>query len=77
MKLLVRLAEQFNTAIMIVTHDDVIIPRFKRLYRLRDGVGHEETGQGLPFPDCKNSYDFTDSLHLRHSFVILLLYNEK
>lgn len=51
MKLLVRLAQQFNTAIMVVTHDDVIIPRFKRLYRLRDGVGHEEAGQGLPFPD--------------------------
>lgn len=51
MKLLIRLAQQFNTAIMVVTHDDVIIPRFKRLYRLRDGVGHEEEGQGLPFPD--------------------------
>lgn len=51
MKLLVRLAEEYNTAIMIVTHDDVIIPRFKRLYRLRDGVGHEEAGQALPFPD--------------------------
>ena len=51
MKLLVRLAEQFNTAIMVVTHDDIIIPRSKRLYRLRDGVAHEEAGQGLPFPD--------------------------
>lgn len=51
MKLLGRVAEQFNTAIMVVTHDDVIIPRFKRLYRLRDGVAHEEAGQGLPFPD--------------------------
>ncbi len=51
MKLLVRLAEQFHTAIMVVTHDDIIIPRFKRLYRLRDGVAHEEAGQGLPFPD--------------------------
>ena len=50
MKLLVRLAEQFNTAIMVVTHDDIIIPRFKRLYRLRDGIAHEEVGQGLPFP---------------------------
>ena len=50
-KLLVRLAEQFNTAIMVVTHDDLIIPRFKRLYRLRDGIAHEEAGQGLPFPD--------------------------
>lgn len=51
MKLLGRVAEQFNTAIMVVTHDDVIIPRFKRLYRLRDGIAHEEAGQGLPFPD--------------------------
>ena len=50
-KLLTRLAAQFNTAIMVVTHDDIIIPRFKRLYRLRDGVSHEEPGQGLPFPD--------------------------
>ena len=51
MKLFARLAQQFNTAIMVVTHDDIIIPRFKRLYRLRDGVAHEEAGQGLPFPD--------------------------
>lgn len=51
MKLLARLAQQFNTAIMVVTHDDIIIPRFKRLYRLRDGVAHEEAGQGLPFPE--------------------------
>ena len=50
MKLLAKLAQQFNTAIMVVTHDDIIIPRFKRLYRLRDGVAHEEAGQGLPFP---------------------------
>ena len=51
MKLLARLAQQFNTAIMVVTHDDIIIPRFKRIYRLRDGIAHEEAGQGLPFPD--------------------------
>ena len=51
MKLLTRVAQQFNTAIMVVTHDDIIIPRFKRLYRLRDGVAHEEVGQGLPFPE--------------------------
>ena len=51
MKLLAKLAQQFNTAIMVVTHDDIIIPRFKRLYRLRDGVAHEEAGQGLPFPE--------------------------
>ena len=50
-KLLTRLAQEFNTAIMVVTHDDINIPRFKRLYRLRDGVAHEEQGQNLPFPD--------------------------
>ena len=41
-RLLTRLAEEYNTAIMVVTHDEVIIPKFKRLYRLRDGIGHEE-----------------------------------
>ena len=51
MRLLTKLAEQYQTAIIVVTHDDIIIPRFKRLYRLRDGVAYEEAGQGLPFPD--------------------------
>ena len=51
MKLLTRLAAQYNTAIIVITHDDVIIPRFKRLYRLRDGISNEEQGQGMPFPD--------------------------
>ena len=51
MKLLTQLAKQYQTAIIVVTHDDIIIPRFKRLYRLRDGIAHEEQGQGLPFPD--------------------------
>ena len=50
-KLLTRLAQEFKTAIMVVTHDDIIIPRFKRLYRLRVGVAHEEQGQNFPFPD--------------------------
>ena len=51
MNLLVKLAQQYQAAVIVVTHDDVIIPRFKRLYRLRDGVAYEEVGQGLPFPD--------------------------
>ena len=50
-KLLSRLAREQKTAIMVVTHDDIIIPHFKRLYRLRDGIAHEETGQSLPFAD--------------------------
>lgn len=40
-----------SPAIMVVTHDNIIIPRFKRLYRLRDGVASEEAGQGLAFHD--------------------------
>ena len=49
MRLLARLAKEYNTAILVVTHDDNIIPRFKRLYRLRDGLAQEEAGQGLSF----------------------------
>ncbi len=50
-KLLSKLAEQYQTAIIVVTHDDTIIPHFKRLYRLRDGIAYAEQGQGLRFPD--------------------------
>lgn len=32
------MARQFKTAIIIVTHDEKIIPTFKRLYNIRDGV---------------------------------------
>lgn len=31
------MARQFDTAIIIVTHDEKIIPTFKRLYNIRDG----------------------------------------
>ena len=31
------MARQFDTAIIIVTHDEKIIPTFKRLYKIRDG----------------------------------------
>ena len=44
--ILERLAEQFRTAIIIVTHDEKIIPTFKRIYRIRDGQTHEEAGEG-------------------------------
>ncbi|MDR3563192.1 MAG: ABC transporter ATP-binding protein [Negativicutes bacterium] len=51
MKMLTKIAEQYQTAIILITHDDIIIPRMKRLYRLRDGVAHEEEGKGQPFLD--------------------------
>ena len=37
------MARQFDTAIIIVTHDEKIIPTFKRLYNIRDGHTVEET----------------------------------
>ncbi len=48
MKLLHDMAERLGTAVIVVTHDENIIPVFKRLYRLRDGVLHEEPGEGRP-----------------------------
>ena len=42
------MARQFDTAIIIVTHDEKIIPTFKRLYNIRDGRTVEELqGQAI------------------------------
>ncbi|WP_404359592.1 ABC transporter ATP-binding protein [Methylotuvimicrobium sp. KM1] len=43
------MARQFETAIIVVTHDEKIIPTFKRIYHIRDGVAHEEVGEGRGF----------------------------
>jgi len=40
------MARRFETAIIVVTHDEKIIPTFKRIYHIRDGVTHEEAGEG-------------------------------
>lgn len=40
------MAHRFETAIIVVTHDEKIIPTFKRIYHIRDGVTHEEAGEG-------------------------------
>ena len=45
-RLLNQMARQFDTAIIVVTHDEKIIPTFKRIYHIRDGVTHEEAGEG-------------------------------
>lgn len=42
--LLNRMAQQYETAIIVVTHDAKIIPTFRRIYHIRDGVAHEEAG---------------------------------
>ena len=49
--LLNTLARQFETAIIVVTHDEKIIPTFRRLYNIRDGVTVEEGLTGSHGPD--------------------------
>jgi ABC-type glutathione transport system ATPase component len=44
-RILNEMARQFETAIIVVTHDEKIIPTFKRIYHIRDGVTHEEAGE--------------------------------
>lgn len=46
MNLLNDLAKQYGTAIIVVTHDEVIIPTFKRIYRVREGLVFEENCNG-------------------------------
>ena len=43
------MARKYETAIILVTHDEKIIPTFKRIYHIRDGVTHEEPGEGRSF----------------------------
>ncbi|MFC4620658.1 ABC transporter ATP-binding protein [Comamonas nitrativorans] len=45
-RILNTMARQYQTAIIVVTHDEKIIPTFKRIYHIRDGCTHEEAGQG-------------------------------
>ena len=46
MRILNQMASQFRTAIIVVTHDEKIIPTFKRIYHIRDGKTYEEAGEG-------------------------------
>ena len=45
-RILNNMAQQFRTAIIVVTHDEKIIPTFKRVYHIRDGQTVEEPGEG-------------------------------
>lgn len=45
-RILTKMARQFDTAVVVVTHDEKIIPTFRRIYHIRDGVTHEEVGEG-------------------------------
>ena len=43
------MARSLQTAVIVVTHDEKIIPTFKRIYHIRDGVTQEEAGEGRGF----------------------------
>ncbi|MDD4967649.1 ABC transporter ATP-binding protein [Halothiobacillus sp.] len=45
-RILNEMAQKYETAIIVVTHDEKIIPTFKRIYHIRDGVTYEEAGEG-------------------------------
>ena len=46
MRILNDMARQYRTAVIVVTHDEKIIPTFKRIYHIRDGQTFEEAGEG-------------------------------
>ena len=48
-RILNTMAGKFGTAIIVVTHDEKIMPTFKRIYHIRDGVTYEEAGEGRDF----------------------------
>ena len=46
MRILNQMAQQYQTAVIVVTHDEKILPTFKRIYHIRDGRTYEEAGEG-------------------------------
>jgi len=46
MRILNQMAKQTLTAIIVVTHDEKIIPTFKRIYQIRDGKTIEMKDEG-------------------------------
>lgn len=40
------MAQRFDTAVIVVTHDEKIIPTFRRIYHIRDGRTTEHKGEG-------------------------------
>jgi len=47
-RILNKLAVQYQAAVIVVTHDEKIIPTFRRIYHIRDGRTHEEAGEARP-----------------------------
>ncbi len=48
MRILQQMARDYQAAIIVVTHDEKIIPTFRRIYHIRDGITVEEAGEGRP-----------------------------
>lgn len=48
-RILNQMAHHYETAVIVVTHDEKIIPTFKRIYHIRDGRTEEEVGEGRAF----------------------------
>ncbi len=40
MSILNEMAQEFKTAVIVVTHDEKIMPTFERIYQIRDGMAH-------------------------------------
>ena len=53
MRILNQLAGQYHTAIIVVTHDEKIIPTFKRVYHIRDGRTVEEGSRPTSQPELQ------------------------
>ena len=59
------MARRFETAIIVVTHDEKIIPTFRRIYHIRDGVTHEEAGEGRDFDRPRQAGQASDPFATR------------
>ncbi len=44
-RILNEMAQRFQTAIIVVTHDEKIMPMLKRIYQIRDGRTYEQAGE--------------------------------
>ena len=45
-RILNEMAQTYRAAIIVVTHDEKIIPTFRRIYHIRDGKTYEVAGEG-------------------------------
>jgi putative ABC transport system ATP-binding protein len=45
-RILNQMAHQYRTAVIVVTHDEKIIPTFERIYHIRDGRTEARSGEG-------------------------------